>query len=107
MAGLCSYSSCDALSPVKGGVTGSIVFASLYRYRPIALAHRSLMIYDIYSSALIIHYNSDRSRGMLTINLSLPLLILLSAIMTALRLPAALLPSAQLLYLRLGKNERV
>lgn len=41
---------------------------------------------------------------MLTINLSLPLLVLLSAIMTAFRLPAALLPSAQLLYLQLGKN---
>lgn len=80
------------------------VAASLYRYRPIALAHRTLMIYDIYSSALIIHYNSDRTRGMLTINLSLPLLILLSAIMTAFRLPAALLPSEQLLYLRLGKK---
>lgn len=41
---------------------------------------------------------------MLTINLSLPLLVLLSAIMTAFRLPAAFLPSAQLLYLQLGKN---
>lgn len=41
---------------------------------------------------------------MLTINLSLPLLILLSAIMTAFRLPTALLPSEQLLYLRLGKK---
>lgn len=78
--------------------------ASLYRYRPNALARHALMIYDIYSSALIIHYNSDRSGGMLTINLSLPLLVLLSAIMTAFHLPAALLPSAQLLYLQLGKN---
>lgn len=43
---------------------------------------------------------------MLTINLSLPLLILLSAVMTAFRLPAALLPSEQLLYLRLGKKNK-
>lgn len=111
MAARCSYSSCNALSRLKELLwrchRTHCVAAWLYRHCPIALARRTLMIYDIYFSALIIHYNSDRSRGMLTINLSLPLLILLSAIMTAFRLPAALLPSAQLLYLRLGKNWRV
>lgn len=45
------------------------VAASRHQRRPHALTRGTLMIYDIYSSALIIHYNSDRSGGVLTINL--------------------------------------